>query len=114
MVISGGALHHVHKRKRVHQKFEKYPSKDKWKRFIDKLIYIVAILGPLISITQAYKIWHYQSATGVSLITWSTYVLGGFAWTIYGIVHNEKPIVLNGILWIAVGLLVVIGGLMYS
>ena len=40
------AIHHYHKRKRVHKKLEKYPHPDKFKRFFDKLIYFIGVFGP--------------------------------------------------------------------
>jgi len=107
------AAHHLHKRKRIHIKYEKYPPKEKFKRLIDKLIYIGAIFGPLISLTQVYEIWYYKTAAGVSLITWAGYFLGAFVWLAYGIIHKEKPIVLNSILWIIVNGLIVIGTFIY-
>jgi len=69
--------HHYNLRKRVHQKKEKYPHPNKFKRSMDKFIYLVAIFGPLIALPQVLKIWQSQDSSGVSLLTWSGYLLGG-------------------------------------
>jgi len=39
------AVHHLHKRKRIHEKHEVYPHPDKWKNRLDKIIYFIAIIG---------------------------------------------------------------------
>jgi|APSaa5957512622_1039677.scaffolds.fasta_scaffold28018_4 uncharacterized protein with PQ loop repeat len=107
------ALHHLHKRKRVNLKKEKYPPKERLKILMDKLIYLVAIGGPIISLAQAYEIWFNKTAAGVSLITWGGYFLGSFAWLAYGVTHKEKPLILNSILWIFVNGLIVVGTFLY-
>ncbi len=60
-------MHHLHKRKRVHEKLEKYPHPEKFKRFIDKVIYVFAIVGPLMNLPQLYKIWGDKTAQGFLL-----------------------------------------------
>ena len=75
---SAPVLHHVHKRKLKTKKVERSPRQDKWARFVDKFIYIVAIFGPLVTIPQLWNIWVIKEAAGVSMITWSGYLLGGF------------------------------------
>lgn len=108
-MVIGRGLHHLHKRKRIHQKYEKYPSKDKWKRLVDKFIYIVAIFGPLIAIPQVLKIWANQDGSGVSVLTWLGYLVGAFFWLIYGFAHKEKPIIITNSLWIVVEIFIIIG-----
>jgi len=118
-------LHHFHKRK---QKGEvetasslkkpkspyETPSRNKLKGFMDTIIYIVAVLGPLIAIPQVLKIWQVQDASGVSLITWIGYLLGGFFWLSYGILHKEKPIIITNALWIFVQAFIIIGIIRYG
>ena len=62
-------LHHLHTRKRIHLNHEKFPHPDKFKRFLDKVIYAVGIIGPIMTIPQITKIWFEQNADGVSVIT---------------------------------------------
>lgn len=122
-------LHHFHKRKRnkkVDKKLEdkeavkivkspfETPSRTKLKGFMDTIIYIIAILGPLIAIPQVLKIWHVKDATGVSLITWIGYLAGGFFWLTYGILHKEKPIIITNALWIFVQIFIIIGIIRYG
>jgi len=114
MIQDGHGLHNFHRRKRIHQKHEPYPHPDNLKRFIDKAILFVCIAGPLMTIPQVFKIWILRNATGVSAISWGAYLVFAFFWLMYGILHKEKPIIINSSLWIILEALVVIGTLMYG
>jgi len=106
-------LHHFHKRKKICDKNAELGS-NKWKDLMDKLIYVAAILGPLLTIPQIMKIWVDKNAGGVSMITWVAYLIGGIFWLIYGIMHKEKPIIIANILWILMEILVIIGIWIYG
>lgn len=86
-------MYHFHLRKRIHQKKEKFPSPNKWKRFIDNIIYFVGMVGPIMTIPQVWNIWIEQNASGVSPISWSAYLIVSMFWLTYGITHKEKPII---------------------
>lgn len=107
-------LHHVHKRKRVYLVGEPYPHPNKFKRMMDWLIYFVAVLGPLVAIPQVLKIWIEQNASGVSIISWGAYLLGSIIWITYGLIHNEKPIIISNILWMIANIFIVIGIFVYG
>ena len=107
-------LHHFHRRKRIHQKHEPYPHPNKWKRLMDKVIYVVVIVGVLMNIPQVAKIWIGQNATGVSVISWGAFFIISIFWLIYGIMHKEKPIILSSIGVMFFQALVVIGTLIYG
>ena len=107
-------FHHAHIRKRIYQKHEPYPHPDAWKRFMDRAIYAVGIFGPLMTIPQIYKIWVHKTATGVSLISWSAYVVVALFWLIYGIMHKERPIIMTYICWLIFDLMIVAGVLLYG
>lgn len=106
-------LHHQHIRKRIYKKYEKYPHPNKFKRFVDKTIYIIAIFGPLIALPQIIKIWYYKDAGGVSPLTWIGYFLGAFLWMTYGIMHKEKPIIIANIMWIIATISIITGSFIY-
>ena len=114
MVHDSSGLHHAHKRKRIEQKHENYPHPDKLKRFMDRAIYVVGIFGPIMTIPQLANIWIYKNAAGVSLISWTAYLITALFWLIYGIIHKEKPIILTYSIWILLDILIVAGILMYG
>jgi MtN3 and saliva related transmembrane protein len=107
-------LHHFHKRKRIHQKHEKYPSKDKTKNLMDRIIYIVAIVGPFAVVPQILQIWIDRNAAGVSIYTFSSFIILSTIWLAYGLLHKEKPIIITHILWIIMHISVVTGILLYG
>ncbi len=107
-------LHHFHVRKRIHQKHETYPHPDKWINFMDKAVYVVGAIGPLMTLPQLMKIWVEKNATGVSVASWTGFLLYAIFWLIYGIMHREKPIIFAYILWVTLQALVVIGIIIYG
>ncbi len=107
-------LHHHHVRKRIHQKHEPYPHPHKWKRFIDRAIYVVGLFGPIMTIPQLSKIWIEKNASGVSAISWAAYLVVAIFWVIYGVAHKEKPIIVISSVWIILELLIVMGILLYG
>lgn len=114
MVHDIKGVHHFHIRKRIHQNHESYPHPDKWKRLMDKLIYVIGILVPIMTFPQLIKIWIDKNATGVSLISWSTYLIAAIFWLIYGIMHKEKPIIITNVLWIFFDIFIVVGIIIYG
>ena len=108
------ALHHMHKRKRIYQNLEPYPHPDRWKRMMDKMIYVVGIGGPVLTIPQLLKIWVEKNAGGVSLFTWSAYFIGSFLWLVYGLMHKEKPIIVAHVLFLFVFGFIIVGTILYS
>ena len=114
MVQKQGGLHHAHVRKRIHEKHEPYPHPERFRRFMDKSIYVVAIVGPVMTIPQVTKIWISKNAAGISLISWVTYLITAFFWLIYGHLHKVKPIIFSGYLWIVLEVLIIIGAVLYG
>ena len=105
---------HYHRRKRIHQKHEPYPHPNKWKRFMDKAIYFIIPIGIIMTLPQIYKIWIEQNAGGISLISWTTYLIGAIVWLIYGFLHKEKPIIIGNIFWILTHTTIIIGTILYG
>jgi len=82
--------------------------------FLDKLTFIVGIIGPFTVLPQIYSIFSTHSAAGVSLMTWVLIFVVTFPWILYGIAHKEKSIIVSFILWEVVNLMVVVGVLLYG
>ncbi len=95
-------LHHLSARRRVHQKLESYPSENPKIKFLDKLLLVIAVIGPLVTIPQIIEIFETQDASNLSPLTWGMYCVFNILWFIYGIVHKEKPIMITYALWFLV------------
>jgi uncharacterized protein with PQ loop repeat len=111
--MAGLGLHHFHLRKRI-SKGEKYPSRNKFKRFIDNSILFVSIIGPIMTIPQVVEIWYGQNAAGVSLTSWTTYLFSAIFWLSYGLIHKEKPIIIANGLMIILEIFIIVGTIIYG
>lgn len=81
--------------------------------FLDKFIYIVGALGPIMTLPQAMQVWTTHEVQGLSLISWLSYTILSFFWILYGFVHKEKSIIFAHILWVIADVSVVLGILMF-
>jgi len=108
------ALHHISKRKRVSNKLDEYPSKRFWIRLLDRLLVIIAVIGPLMGISQLWDIFYLKDVAGLSLISWASWTFFNLFWILYGFIHKEKPIIITYLLWFLLNLSIVIGILLYS
>ncbi len=107
------AFLHQNIRKRISQKFESYPHPEKLKNFLDKAVYVTALVTPIITIPQAYQIFILKTSAGVSAFSWICYSLANIVWTIYGIVHDEKPIIISNVANFFINVIVVIETFIY-
>tara|TARA_Y100000310_G_C20075553_1_gene531405 strand:+ start:76 stop:414 length:339 start_codon:yes stop_codon:yes gene_type:complete len=109
----GGVSHHVHKRKRVHVLKEKFPHPDNKVRFLDKLVTVIAFLVPIATIPQIWKLWVGKTAEGLSLFSWSLFMIFSIPMLTYGIVHKEKPLIIMYSLLFIAHIFMVVGILIY-
>jgi len=106
MVGHQDKIHHLHKRKIARGK--------KPTSLFDKFMYLIAIVIPLLTIPQIILIWVNKSAQDISLITWGAYLFSAICWLIYSIIHKEKPLIANSILWVLLEALVIVGVIIYG
>jgi len=74
----------------------------------------ISLIGPVAMLPQVYDVFARQSASGLSLTTWSLWTLLAIVWIYYGYVHKEKPILFANIAYFVLQGLVVFGILIYS
>jgi len=67
----------------------------------------------LMTIPQVLTIWLSHQAAGVSLLSWSTYLVSAFLWFWYGLRKHAPNIYLACVGWIALDVAVIMGVLMY-
>jgi uncharacterized protein with PQ loop repeat len=84
------------------------------KSFIDKLIYVVAVLEPMANLPQIVTIYTHQDATGVSITSWVLYALFGATWLWYGIHTKQRPMITGGFLFVITDMIVVIGSIAFG
>jgi len=112
--MPNGGIYHLHKRKRQQKKLAPIPHPEPVKKFLDSIIYIVCIITPMMVLPQVWKIWAYQNATGISLITYVGLIVANIIWIVYGVVHKEKPIIVLYISFFVVNSAIAIGRILYG
>jgi MtN3 and saliva related transmembrane protein len=80
---------------------------------MDKIVYVAAIITPLMTIPQFYKIWFEAETLGVSLLTWIAYLAVAVIFAAYGYLHKEKPIIIMYVSLAIIEALIVVGLLLY-
>lgn len=89
-------------------------NKNKSKSFIDIFVYIVAFIGPIMTLPQLKIIWVDQQVEGLSLWSWGTYFLLSLFWFYYGISRKDKAIIFSQILWLLLYASVIIGIILFK
>jgi uncharacterized protein with PQ loop repeat len=113
MAYFSGAEYHHHLRKRIHISLEEYPHPNKWKNLLDKLIYPVSLLGPLMMIPQIAKIYIEKDASSIALTSWIFFGLVSILWILYGLAHKEKVLVVSHSAWVASYIFIITGAFIY-
>jgi uncharacterized protein with PQ loop repeat len=80
---------------------------------LTKLVLAMAIIEPLMTLPQVYEVWVKKQTQGVSLLTWSFYLIAAVIWLLYGFKIRDKPLIIASTLWIVVELVVVLGLIIY-
>jgi len=83
-------------------------------KVIDRIIYFIAIIGPLMLIPQLLRIWVTNDATSIALATWISFTIFATIWLLYGIYHKEKPIIISNTICIILYLLIILGGFLFG
>jgi uncharacterized protein with PQ loop repeat len=81
---------------------------------LQKLLGGMSVFTMLMTIPQIATIWYSHQASGVSIISWSAYLLSALLWLWHGIRQRDKNIYLPCIGWIALDSAVIIGAIVYA
>jgi uncharacterized protein with PQ loop repeat len=74
----------------------------------------MSIFTLLMTVPQVWTIWLNQQAAGVSIISWSAYLLSAVLWFWFGLKRRDKNIYLPCIGWMALNGAVVAGAIVYG
>ena len=106
-------LHHLHVRKRLYKNLEKYPHPDRLTYLLDKVMFGVAIVMPIVLLPQVIQLYVSKDAAGLSFVTWSFGCVINFLWSFYGYVHKEKPLCVASAMSGLLNLSIALGILLY-
>lgn len=74
----------------------------------------MSVFTMLMTVPQVLTIWVGHQAAGVSVISWSAYLLSAFLWFGYGLKKHDKNIYLPCIGWIGLDAAVIVGAVVYA
>lgn len=73
----------------------------------------MGVLLPILTIPQAYSVIIEKETAGVSLVTWSFYLLSSTLFAIFGVIHKQKLLIVTYIPFVLVEAVIVIGLFLY-
>jgi uncharacterized protein with PQ loop repeat len=74
----------------------------------------MSIFTLVMTVPQILTIWVSQQAAGVSVLSWSAYLLSAVLWFWFGIQQRDKNIYLPCVGWIGLDAAVIVGALIYG
>jgi uncharacterized protein with PQ loop repeat len=74
----------------------------------------MSVFTLLMTVPQVLTIWVSHQAAGVSVISWSAYLLSAILWFAYGLKQGDKNIYLPCVGWAGMDAAVIIGALIYA
>ena len=74
----------------------------------------MSIFTLLMTVPQVLTIWVGRQAAGVSVLSWSAYLLSALLWFWFGIQKRDKNIYLPCVGWIALDGAVIVGAIVYG
>ena len=75
---------------------------------------MMSIFTMFMTVPQVWTIWVGHQAAGVSVLSWSAYLLSAVLWFWYGLMKRDKNIYLPCIGWIGLDAAVIAGVLVYA
>src|SRR5712691_8130245 len=76
---------------------------------LEKVLRGISVFTMFMTVPQVLTIWVGGNASGVSLISWISYLLAACLWFVYGLQKRDKTIYLACVGWVLLDALVVIG-----
>ena len=96
--------HHAYRRK-----LHKHKKSSGLVSLVDKSVYIFSLFAVAANVPQLLNIWVSKNTDGVSLISWTGFLIGSVFWLWYGALHKETPIIFINLLLILVQSGIVLG-----
>jgi uncharacterized protein with PQ loop repeat len=76
---------------------------------LERALNIVSMFTLVMTVPQVLSIWIHHTVAGVSLLSWSSYLIAALLWMIHGVRKRDRSIYLPCIGWIILDLAIVIG-----
>ena len=84
------------------------------KTVMSRLLGGMSIFTMLMTVPQVLTIWVGHHAAGVSIVSWSAYLLSAILWFWYGLQKQDRNIYLPCVGWIGLDAAVIVGAVTYA
>ena len=81
---------------------------------LSRVLGFMSVFTMLMTVPQVLTIWVGHQAAGVSVISWSAYLLSAMLWFWYGLQKRDKNIYLPCVGWIGLDAAVIAGALVHA
>ena len=81
---------------------------------LSRVLGAMSVFTMLMTIPQVLTIWVGQQAAGVSVLSWSAYLLSAILWFWYGLRKGDRNIYLPCVGWVGLDAAVIAGALVYA
>ena len=87
-----------------------HPSRPLFRRLLGAM----SVFTMLMTVPQVWSVWVAHEAAGVSVASWSAYLLSALLWFWHGVQQGDRNIYLPCIGWIGLDSAVIIGTMLYQ
>ena len=81
---------------------------------MSRLLGAMSVFTMLMTVPQVLTIWVGHQAAGVSVVSWSAYLVSAILWFWYGFQKRDKNIYLPCVGWIGLDVAVIVGAVIYA
>ena len=74
----------------------------------------MSVFTMLMTVPQVWTIWIGHQAAGVSVVSWSAYLLSAILWFWYGLQKRDWNIYLPCVGWVGLDAAVIVGAIIYA
>lgn len=74
----------------------------------------MSVFTMLMTVPQVLTIWVGHQAAGVSVVSWSAYLLSAILWFWYGLQKKDRNIYLPCVGWVGLDAAVIVGAVIYG
>ena len=81
---------------------------------MSRLLGAMSVFTMLMTVPQVLTIWVGHQAAGVSIVSWSAYLVSAVLWFWYGLQKGDKNIYLPCVGWVGLDTAVIVGAVIYA
>jgi uncharacterized protein with PQ loop repeat len=81
---------------------------------VEKVLPYLSAFTMVMTVPQIWAVWVLRDVSGVSLLSWATYLIAACLWFVHGVQKRDKTIYVACVGWVLLDGAVVLGVLLYG